>query len=209
MPLLGDSGPGGATRDDRYKPVFEPAVAVLEVLPRLRFVSHGLSNDEAEPDAIKAFWSVSSKLRRKIRGDADAWARSKPAKVALAAKYWSQRSQVLLAARCDTISGRITALWSSHPSVGTGRVPVSNQGKVESKTVAAWWNSTPARLMLLNLRSKKLTYPKWSVAQLLTVCIPKPDNPAWLSLAEAWKEACDIKMLPLSQGEYRTGARDH
>ena len=65
----------------------------------------------------------------------------------------------------------------------------------------AWWNSTPARLLLLNMRSKKLTYPTWSLAQLRQVGIPKPGNPAWETLTRAWEEACQLEMLPLSQGE--------
>lgn len=67
--------------------------------------------------------------------------------------------------------------------------------------MVAWWNSTPARLLLLNMRSKKLTYPTWSLAQLRQVGIPKPNNPAWGALAQAWEEACELEMVPLSQGE--------
>ena len=65
--------------------------------------------------------------------------------------------------------------------------------------LAAWWNSTPVRLLLLNLRSKTLTYPNWSLDQLRGVGIPKSDSPARATLAQAWEEASDMVMLPLSQ----------
>ena len=41
----------------------------------------------------------------------------------------------------------------------------------------------------------------WSPKPLNQVSIPKPDNPAWPHLADSWEKACDLEMLPLSQGE--------
>lgn len=61
--------------------------------------------------------------------------------------------------------------------------------------------------MLLNLRSKKLTYPDFSLDQLRSVLVPSTDNPAWRDLLAAYEEACDIQLLPLRDGERCEGRR--
>ena len=45
--------------------------------------------------------------------------------------------------------------------------------------------------MLLNRRAKTLTYPKWELAHLRTVRIPRPDNPAWEQMRAAFDQLCD------------------
>ncbi len=154
-----------------------------------------------EPNAVPVFWSVSTSTHRTMRSSPEGWGRPKEAKQSLAGKYWNQRSQVLVAQRHRTTNGLLTAIWSPETSVGSGWVPVSVDNKTEGTALAAWWNSTPARIMLLNQRTKTLTYPAWSLAQLRSIRIPRPGNPAWSALTEAWEAACDIEMAPLSQGE--------
>ena len=151
--------------------------------------------------AVHVFWSVSSKLRKRMGTSPEEWAYPKPVKKHLADRYWQQRSHLMVAALHDTVNGRLTALWSDKPTVGSGWVPAAVSDHDRAKALAAWWNSTPARLMLLNQRTRKLTYVHWSLAQLRKIRVPKPDNPAWSALGGAWEEACDIDMLPLFQGE--------
>ena len=55
--------------------------------------------------------------------------------------------------------------------------------------------------MLLNRRGKTLTYPTWQVAHLREIRIPKPDNPAWSSLRDAFDRVCDQELLPMRQAE--------
>ena len=108
---------------------------------------------------------------------------------------------MLVAARMNTASGRLTALWTQAPSVGSGWTPVSVADEYRAKALTAWWNSTPARLMLLNQRTKLLTYAVWSLAQLRQVQIPKPESPAWESLTKAWEQAHDLELLPMRDAE--------
>ena len=54
---------------------------------------------------------------------------------------------------------------------------------------------------MLNQRTRKLTYPKWSLAQLRQVRIPTPDNPGWDALADAWQQVRDLELLPMRDGE--------
>ena len=58
----------------------------------------------------------------------------------------------------------------------------------KQKALAAWWNSTPVRVMLLNRRAQKFTYPAWS------------------SLREAFDEVFDVELLPMKHAE-ECGAR--
>jgi len=114
-----------------------------------------------------------------------------------ALKLWNKRQRLLVAAKINTVSGRLTALFSEESSIGSLWIPVGVNSEHQAQALAAWWNTTPVRLMLLNHRAKMLTYPTWSLQQLREIRIPRPENPAWDALADAWHEACDIELLPM------------
>ena len=152
---------------------------------------------EGDADAVRIFHSVSSKLRRTMRAAPESWHRPKPDKEKLAAKYWKQGSNLLVAARLDTLNGRLLSLYSDEATVGSGWIPVNVKREYAAKALAAWWNSTPVWLMLLNRRGKKLTYPKWSLKHLQEIRIPKQDNPGWGALYEAYGRVCDRELLPM------------
>ena len=156
--------------------------------------------DPGTPEAVPGFHSVSSKLRRTMRGEPDVWYRPKNTKRSLAERYSRQRNHLLVPMRFDTVSARLTALWTQQPSFGWW-VPVTANDEVTAKALAAWWNSTPARVMLLNRRGRKLTYPVWQLAHLREIGIPKPDNPAWGALKDAFDATCDEELLPMKQAE--------
>ncbi|MCY4503594.1 MAG: N-6 DNA methylase [Alphaproteobacteria bacterium] len=153
------------------------------------------------PDAVRVFYSVSAKLRRTMRGEPEAWRRPRPDKEAQAWRYWAQRSHLLVAQRFRTTNGLLTGLWSPEASIGSGWVPVAVESREVAQALAAWWNSTPARLMLLNRRSKTLDYPAWSLEQLREIRVPKPDNPAWGALKDAFEATCDEELMPMKQAE--------
>ena len=121
-------------------------------------------------------------------------------KAGLAAKYAAQRSRMLVAMKMDTISGRVSGLWTETPSFGWW-VPVAVKDDDTAKALATWWNSTPARLMLLNRRARKLTYPMWQVAHLREIRIPKPENPAWQQLRDTFEQVKNIELLPMRDAE--------
>ena len=157
--------------------------------------------DEGTDAAVRVFWSVSSKLRCTMRGEPEMWCRPKPGKERMAANYWAQRSQLLVAQRLDTVSGRLSALWASEASVGSGWVPVPVDDECQAKALAVWWNTTPVRLMLLNRRTKKLTYPSWSLEQLSSIRIPKPGNLGWNVLADAYADFSETELLPMGKAQ--------
>ena len=150
--------------------------------------------------SLPGYHSVSSKLRRRLRERPDVGYVPRPGKEGLAERYARQRSRLLVAMRMNTVTGRVNALWATSPSFGWW-VPVAVGDDRQGRALAAWWNSTPVRLMLLNRRAKTLTYPTWQLQHLREVCIPTPDNPAWSALAHAWERVRDIELLPMRDGE--------
>ena len=157
-----------------------------------------IASDEKGPDAVPGFHSVSGKLRRTLEGKPDVWYVPRQGKEALAERYKAKRSNLLVPMRFDTVSGRLTALWTEYPSFGWW-VPIAEHDEARQKALVAWWNSTPVRLMLLNKRGKKLTYPTWNARPLRQTRIPKPDNSAWSDLRAAYDKVCRIELLPMKQ----------
>ena len=179
----------------------EPAGLRYDIAPEGRRIQDAYEIcDRDAPGAVPGFHSVGGKLRRTMLGEPDVWYRPKRDKEGLAERYRKQRSHLLVTMRLNTVSGRLTGLWTANPSFGWW-VPIAVENERSAKALAVWWNTTPARLMLLNRRGKTLTYPTWQVAHLREIKIPKPDNPAWTSLRAAFDRVCDIELLPMRQAE--------
>ncbi|MCY3817352.1 MAG: DEAD/DEAH box helicase family protein [Gammaproteobacteria bacterium] len=177
----------------------EPAGLRFEIGPAGRRIQDAYEVcGEEQPGALPGFHSVSSKLRRTMLAGPDVYYRPKAAKRSLAERYAAKRSHLLVPMRLDTISGRLTGLWTKQPSFGWW-VPIAVGDEHTAKALAAWWNSTPVRLMLLNRRGRKLTYPVWQLAHLREIRIPKPDNPAWKLLKAAFEQVCENELLPMKQ----------
>ena len=157
-------------------------------------------SDTETQDSVPGFHSVSSKLRQTLQGNPEVSYLPKPGKEELARQYTALCSRLLVANRHDTVSGRLTAVWSETPAVGSGWVPVATPNSDNEKALAVWWNSTPVRLMLLNRRAKKLTYPAWSMAHLREIRVPNPDNPGWKALRDTFDKVCREELLPMKQG---------
>ncbi len=155
---------------------------------------------EGEPGTLPGFHSVGGSLRRTMFADPDVGYRPKKAKEGLADRYRKQRSHLLVTMRLNTVSGRLSGLWTAQPSFGWW-VPIGVDKECTAKALAAWWNATPARLMLLNRRGKTLTYPTWQLAHLREIQIPKSDNPGWQALKDAFDATCNEELLPMKQAE--------
>ena len=179
----------------------EPAGIRYDIGPAGRRIQDAYEVCDRESDgSVPGFHSVSSKLRRTMLGEPDVWYRPKVNKGGLAERYLAQRNHLLVPMRFDTINGRLTGLWTESPSFGWW-VPIAVAHERYAKALAVWWNTTAVRLMLLNRRGRKLTYPVWQLAHLREVRIPKPDNPAWDALKDAFDLTCDKELLPMRQAE--------
>ena len=188
----------------------EPVGLRFEIGPDGRSVQDAYEvGDSDTPGAIPGFHYVSEKLHRTLQGKPDVW--YIPGRLPRRnMDRWieqsrSRRGHLLVPMRLDTISGRLTGLWSREASFGWW-APVAVPDEATQKALAAWWNSTPARLMLLDRRAQKLTYPTWQLAHLREIRIPKPDNPAWGALRAAFGEVCEMELLPMKAAE-ECGAR--
>ena len=125
------------------------------------------------PDDVATFDSISTQIRRSMRGEPDCWWRSRPAKASLVESYLARSGQILLAARARTNQARVVAVYNRKRSLGNAFVAVATETESQAKGLCALWNSTPCLLQLLNMRSRMLMYPRWSVGQLGSVKVPK------------------------------------
>ena len=156
-----------------------------------------VSGKQGELGAVKLFYSVSADLRKTIHGAPESWRKPKQGKAKAAKGYWEQRNNLLIATKFRTTNGRLTALYSDEPSIGSGWIPIRVKDEHTAKALAVWWNSTPVRMMLLNRRSKTLDYPQWSLEHQKEIRIPKPDNPSWSALYETYNEVYNKELLPM------------
>ena len=194
-----------AARDVERSKMLEAAGTRYRIGPSGQSVQDAYQiGDEDEPGAIPGFHSVSEALRRTIRGKHDVWyvpRRGRRRKMEqLIGENETLRDHLLVPMRFDTVSGRLTGVWTAQPSFGWW-VPIAVPDEDRQKALAVWWNSTPVRLMLLNRRAQKLTYPTWQLAHLREIRIPTADNPAWASLRAAFDQACDRELLPMRKAE--------
>ena len=173
-----DASLAEAAREIEDSPELEPLSVRHKVGPHGRRIQDAFRrSDLSAAGAVEGFHSVSSQLRRTMKGQGDVWYQPKPGKESLAERYLVQRSHLLLPMRFRTTNGRLTAVWTPTPSFGWW-VPVAIEDDHTGAALAAWCNSTPARLMLLNRRARTLTYPVWQLEHLREIRIPKPCNPA-------------------------------
>ena len=149
------------------------------------WVRAALNGDENE---IKIFDSISSRIRSTILGEPDQVVRPGGRREHLWENVLRQSGRFLVATRWDIVGGKLTGLYTDRPTFGFGWIPVRIECHDTAKALAVWWNSTPCLLALLNRRSRKLTYPKYSIKQLESIPIPDPHNVNLAPLVAAFEE---------------------
>ncbi len=120
------------------------------------------------------------------------------AKETLAARYRRQAGHILLAAKFRTDSGRLLAIFSDSPALGSMWVPVQGQTTttVEAKALCAWCNSTLGALGFLMRRGTMLTNPSFSQAELATLRVPDFRTTSAARLAEAYEQTKEMPVNP-------------
>ena len=123
-------------------------------------------------EGYRVFWGRSKDLRTTMEATPEQSVTDK--KETLAARYRNQAGHVLLAARFRTDSGRLLAIFSNSPAVGSMWVPIQGQTTSldEAKALCAWCNSTLGALGFLNRRGTMLTNPSFSQAELAMLRVP-------------------------------------
>ncbi len=178
-----------------------PAGAVLTPGPTGRAAQDSWRRSEGDPRAIMVFDSVSAAIRRTMLDAPEQPVAPGGRRAHLYERVLQGRGNLMLATRYNTVSGRLTALWSKEPTFGFGWIPARGTDSAYEQAICAWWNSTPGRLLLLNRRAKTLTYPKWSVAHLTSLPVPRPASKGCAELTDAWNRYRQEPMLPLRNAE--------
>ena len=154
-----------------------------------------------DPQRVYIFDSVSAEIRRTMLDAPEQPVVPGGRRAHLYDNVLDSVGNLMLATRYNTVSGRLTALWSEVPTFGFGWIPAKGPDRAYEQALCAWWNSTVGRLLLLNRRAKTLTYPKWSVEHLTSLPCPKPETPGCKALADAWKQTSSKPLLTLRQAE--------
>ena len=147
-------------------------------------------------DGYRVFWGRSKDLRITMEAYPEQCVVDR--KERLADRYRRQAGNVLLAAKFDTLSGRLLAIFSEEPAVGSMWVPIQarNMPLEEAKALCAWCNSTLGGLGFLIRRSTKLTNPSFSQAELATLRVPDFKATDLADLAEAYERAKRTPVKP-------------
>ena len=151
--------------------------------------------DEVE-GTDRVFWSRSKDLRTTMSATPEQSVEDK--KAGLAARYRKQAGHVLVASKFDTLSGRLLAIVSDEPALGSMWVPVqAEHAPLEhAKALCAWLNSTLGALGFLFRRSTKLTNPSFSQAELATLPVPDFSATSHQALTRAYERTKDTPVQP-------------
>ena len=152
---------------------------------------------------VAVFDSVSSAHCVSLAGNPDAIWRPKAGKESLAARYVRQRGWAMLANRADVHNARVAGMCASKKSFGSGFMPIITGTLSQAKALILVWNSTPVLVQLLNMRSKKLMYLHWSVAQLRSVRVPVSlgDTEQQAALVAVYDRLCRERLQPWAQAD--------
>ena len=147
-------------------------------------------------DGYRVFWSRAKDLRTTMEAAPEQAVADR--KQGLAVRYRNQAGYVLLASKFDTISGRLFAIFSEHPALGSMWVPIQGQttSPDEAKALCTWCDSTLGALGFLMRRGTKLTNPSFSQADLATLCVPDFSATSAAVLAEAYERTRRIPVKP-------------
>ena len=154
-----------------------------------------------DPQEVRVFGSVSASIRRTMLDVPEQPVVPGGRRSHLYERVRQSGGHLMVAERYDTVAGRLTALWSEISTFGFGWLPSTGPTRAYEKAVCAWWNSTPGRMLLLNRRARKLTYPKWSKRHLKSLPCPRPETFGAKALTEAWERANRTPLLPFAQAE--------
>ena len=130
------------------------------------------------PWKMPVLWDHQTGVHTTMAAKADVAATPKPEKEKYARSLVKKASRLVISARLYTYAVRTAACYTEEPVLGSSWVPVTSLSTIPhfEHALCAWWNSTPGILTLLHARSKKLTYPVYSLDLLRKLLIPNPRN---------------------------------
>ena len=167
-----------------------------ELGPAGRRIRDAFSPDDNGDKNYRVFWSRAKDLRATMESIPEQAVIDK--KPRLSERYQNQAGHILLAAIFDTISGRLLAIFSEKPALGSMWVPIQSQttSMDEAKALCAWFNSTPGALGFLMSRSTKLTNPLFSQDDLAALRVPNFQKADVSILAKAYEQTKNMEVSP-------------
>lgn len=164
--------------------------------------------NEPRPE-YPVMWRHQTGKRTTMRASADYVTEPKAGKGAYARGLWPKASRLLVAAKLNPQAVRTASVLVDEPALGNAWVPVMplgdsaladpNEQLRSQKAWCAFLNSTPGAVLFLNRRSKKLTYPAYSLDQLRSLPCPDPGKVRTGYLAATFDELQHRELLPWTQ----------
>lgn len=109
---------------------------------------------------------------------------------------------LLVTAGQRTDSGRLSAVYAEHATVGNAWIPVTGLNKEEAKAMVVWLNSTIGRLLLLRVRGKTLTFPVYSAQEIRDLRVPAREHQGWVErLVKVYEETKSMEVPRYDAGD--------
>ena len=162
---------------------------------------------QAEKDGIGgsnrylALWNHKSKLRSTLSAEPDSIIVPRKGKYGSAGSLWHKKGRLLIVTRVDTMNVRTTSVLLTTPALGSAWIPIS-PFSTDERILPAWciWlNSSWSIVQFLAMRSRKLTYPSFSLDQLRSVKLPVPGSIDLDLLASQYNHLKDETLRPWSE----------
>ena len=130
------------------------------------------------PWKTPVLWDHQTDVRTTMAAEPDVVATPKRGREKYARGLTKKASRLVISGRLYTYAVRTAACYTEEPVLGSAWVPVTSLSTKPhfDQALCAWWNSTPGILTMLHARSKKLTYPAYSLDLLRKLLIPNPRN---------------------------------
>ena len=128
------------------------------------------------PWQTPVLWDHQTDVRTTMAAEPDVVATPKRGREKYARSLVEKASRLVISNRLYTYAVRTAACYTEEPVLGSAWVPVTSLSTTPhfDQALCAWWNSTPGILTMLHARSKKLTYPAYSLDLLRKLLIPNP-----------------------------------
>ena len=147
---------------------------------------------------MRALWRNDTSVTQTMAADTDCYIVPKEGgKEHLAAKYWGQRSRLLLPADPRLDTARTLAVCLPHPALGSRWIPVRphEDAEVMEKALCTWFNSSLGILAMLGGRTSKVpSRPRLSISDMRRIPVPRLDETAARALASVFDR---LGRLPL------------
>lgn len=178
----------------------KPIRNIAAVEPDGRGIRDAFHNHEFRciPDR-RALWNHKTERQTTMKTEPDRFLVAKNKKSDYAEKLWEKRGNLLLSHRIRLNLCRTPAVYSDDRILGSAFVPVSpmhDDRTTLGKAWCVWLNSTYGIVSFLNIRSRDLNYPYFSLDGLRSIPVPDPNRCDMDRLVLAFEQLADSELLP-------------